>query len=48
MKLGKYLEVNLHYVSIQKNETHKENTFLQLKKDNQTVLILIKNAYVYE
>ncbi len=28
IKLNKYLEVNLHCVSIQKNETHKENTFL--------------------
>ena len=34
MKLSKYLEVNLHCVSIQKNEIHKENTFLQFKKNN--------------
>ena len=48
IRLGKYLEVNLHCVSIQKNEIHRENTFLQLKKDNQAVLTLIKNAYVHE
>jgi len=28
MKLDKYLEVNLHCVSIQKNETHRENISL--------------------
>jgi len=48
MKLGKYLKVNLHCVSIQKNETYRKNTFLQLKRDNQAVLTLIKNAYVHK
>ncbi len=48
IKLDKYLEVNLHCVSIQKNEIHKENISLQLKRNNQTVLILIKNAYVHK
>ena len=48
IRLNKYLEVNLHCVSIQKNEIHKENTFLQLKKNNQIVLTLIKNAYVHK
>ncbi len=48
MKLGKYLEVNLHCVSIQKNKIHKENIFLQLKKNNQAVLTLIKNTYIYK
>jgi len=48
MRLDKYLEVNLHYISIQKNEIHKENIFLQLKRNNQAVLTLIKNVYVYK
>ncbi len=48
IKLDKYLEVNLHCVSIQKNKIHKENVFLQLKKDNQAALTLIKNIYVYK
>ncbi len=48
MRLDKYLEVNLHCVNIQKNETHKKNTFLQLKKNNQTALTLIKNAYMHK
>ncbi len=48
IKLDKYLEVNLHCVSIQKNEIHKENISLQLKRNNQAVLTLIKNAYVHE
>ena len=48
MRLDKYLKANSHHVSIQKNETHRENTSLQLKKNNQTVLTLIKNTYVHE
>ncbi len=48
MKLSKYLEVNLHCVSIQKNEIYKENVFLHFKRDNQTALTLIKNIYVHE
>ncbi len=48
IKLNKYLKVNLHCVSIQKNEIHKENAFLQFKRNNQTALTLIKNAYVYK
>jgi len=48
IELGKYLKVNLHHVSIQKNETYRENTSLQLKRNNQTVLTLVKNAYVHK
>jgi len=48
MKLDKYLKVNLHCVSIQKNKIHRKNVFLQFKKNNQTVLILIKNTYIYK
>ena len=48
MKLDKYLEVNSHCVSIQKNEIHKENVSFQFKKDNQAALTLIKNTYIYE
>jgi len=32
IRLNKYLEVNLHCVSIQKNEIHKENIFFSLRK----------------
>ncbi len=35
-------------MSIQKDETHRENTSLQLKKDNQAALTLIKDAHVHE
>ena len=48
MKLDKYLDSNLYCVSIQENKTHKKILSLQLRDDNQTVLTLIKNAYVYE
>ena len=48
IELDKYLKVNLHHVSIQKNEIYRENTSLQLKRNNQAALTLVKNAYVHE
>ncbi len=48
MGLGKYLGVNPHRVSIQEDETHRENTPLQLKGDNQAALTLVKDAHVHE
>ena len=48
MSMSKYLEVNSHCVNIQKNEAHQTALFIQLREDNQAVLILIKNTYVYE
>ncbi len=48
MNIGKYLEVNLHCISIQENEAHWAFSLIQLRKDNQAVLILIKNAHVHE
>ena len=46
--MNKYFEINLHHVSIQKNKAHQAASFIQLKEDNQAVLILIKNAHVHE
>jgi len=46
--ISKYFEVNLHCINIQENEAHQTFLFIQLKEDNQAVLILIKNAYVHE
>jgi len=48
MSINKYFKINLHHVSIQKNETHQITLFIQLREDNQVVLILIKNAHVHE
>ncbi len=48
INIDKYLEVNSHYVSIQENEAHQTSSLIQLRKDNQAVLILIKNAHVHE
>jgi len=48
MNMNKYLEINLHHVNIQKNEAHQVVLFIQLKKNNQVVLILIKNIHVHE
>ncbi len=47
MSMNKYFKINLHHVSIQKNETHQTTSLIQLKENNQTVLILIKNTYVH-
>jgi len=48
INIGKYLEVNSHCVSIQENEAHQASSFIQLKEDNQAVLILIKNIHVHK
>ena len=48
MRLDKYLDSNSYCASIQENETHKQSSSLQLKRDNQAVLTLIKNVHVHE
>ena len=48
MRLDKYLDSNSYCASIQEDETHKQSSSLQLKRDNQAVLTLIKNAHVHE
>ncbi len=48
MSMSKYLKVNLHCVSIQENEAHWASSFIQLREDNQVVLILIKNTHIHE
>ena len=48
MNLERYLEDNLHCVNIHENKIYKHDSSLQFKKDNQTALILVKNAYMYE
>ena len=48
MNISKYFEINLHHVSIQKNEAHWTASFIQFKKNNQAVWILIKNVHVYK
>ena len=48
MSMNKYLEVNSHCVSIQENEAHQAASLIQLRKDNQVVLILVKNTHVHE
>jgi len=48
ISIDKYFEVNLHCVSIQENKAHQTSLFIQLREDNQAVLILIKNTYVHE
>ncbi len=48
INISKYLETNLHCVSIQKNEAHQTVLFIQFRKDNQAVLILIKNTHMHE
>ena len=46
--MNKYFEINLYHVSIQKNEAHQIASLIQLKENNQSVLILIKNTYVHK
>ena len=48
INISKYLKVNSHCISIQKNKAHQVSLLIQLKEDNQAALILIKNIYVYE
>ena len=48
MRLDKYLDSNSYCASIQENETHKQSSSLQLKRDNQAVLTLIKDVHVHE
>ena len=48
MRLDKYLDSNSYHASIQENETHKQSSSLQLKRDNQAVLTLIKDVHVHE
>jgi len=46
--MNKYFEINLYYVNIQKNEAYQATLFIQLRKNNQVVLILIKNTHIHE
>jgi len=46
--MNKYFEINLHHVSIQKNETYQVASLIQIREDNQAVLILIKNTYIHK
>jgi len=48
MNMSKYFKINLHHVNIQKNKSHQTASLIQLREDNQVVLILIKNAHVHE
>ena len=48
MGLDKYLDSNLYCVSIHENETYKKSSLLQLKKNNQVALTLIKNVHVHK
>ena len=48
MRLDKYLDSNSYHASIQENETHKQSSSLQLKRNNQAVLTLVKNVHVHE
>ena len=48
MRLDKYFDSNSYCASIQENETHKQSSSLQLKRNNQAVLTLIKNVHVHE
>ncbi len=48
MNINKYFKVNLHCVNIQKNKAHQTALFIQFKEDNQTVLTLTKNVYIYK
>ena len=48
MKLDKYFDSNSYCASIQENETHKQSSSLQLKRNNQAVLTLIKDVHVHE
>jgi len=48
MSINKYFEINLHHVNIQKIKVHQAASFIQLRENNQAVLILIKNAHIHE
>jgi len=48
MSISKYLEVNSHCMNIQENKAHQTSSLIQLKRDNQVILTLIKNAHVHE
>ncbi len=48
MNISKYLKVNSYCISIQENKAHWASSFIQLRKDNQAVLILIKNIHVHK
>jgi len=48
ISISKYLEVNLYCINIQENKAHWASSFIQLREDNQAVLILIKNTHVHE
>jgi len=48
MSIDKYLEVNLYCVNIQENKAHQTSLLIQLREDNQVILILIKNAHIHK
>ncbi len=48
MGMNKYLGVNSHCMSIQENKAHQAALLMQLRKDNQVVLTLIKDTHVHE
>ncbi len=48
MNLTKYLSISHNHVDILKKITHQSVLLMQLKKDNQATLMLIKNAHIYE
>jgi len=44
---AKYLKDLLNRINIVKNKTHKFVSLMQLIRDNQATLALIKDAYIY-
>ena len=48
MKMNKYFKDNQYCVNIKKDIIHEINFFIQLKKNNQTVLTFVKDIYIYE
>ncbi len=48
MNLTKYLNINHNYVDIFKKITYQFILFTQLKRNNQTFFMLIKNAHIYK
>ena len=48
MRMSKYLGDNRHRVNIKEDDTHKSDSPVQLKGDNQAALTLVKDAHVHE
>ncbi len=48
MNLTKYLSISHSHVDILEKITHQSVSLIQLKKDNQASLMLIKNAHIHE